>query len=58
MRKQDVRTGVVYAYRRSALMPPEPCVLVSLELRTGRDSYRSGADWSTPAGAGARPDPR
>lgn len=55
MRKQDIRTGVVYAYQRSEFDTPEPCVLLGTELRTGRGRYDRTDAWSQASDAGDRP---
>lgn len=52
MKKADIKTGVVYAYQRSAYGDPDPAVLVSTDLYTGRDRYDrgNGRSWCVPAG--------
>jgi len=54
MRKQDIRAGVPYAYSYGQAHRPEPCVLVTTELRTGRQSGVPGP-WSRPALPAAPP---
>ena len=56
MRKNDIKPGVVYAYQRSSYGDPDPCVLVSTDLYTGRNRYdRDRAPFVSPAGEGAKP---
>jgi hypothetical protein len=55
MRKQDIRTGVVYAYQRSSWSLPVPLVFLSLDLHR-RLRPRAGADsWCQPSTYGDRP---
>lgn len=53
MKKADIKTGVVYAYQGRTYGDPDPAVLVSTDLWTGRDRYERGRDsapWCQPAG--------
>ena len=53
MRKADIRLGVVYAYQQNTYGDPDPAVLVSMDLYTGRgrDDRGPGKPWCQPAGA-------
>jgi hypothetical protein len=58
VRKQDIRTGVVYAYqqRASGIREPEPAVLLSTKLHTGRSRRRlETGPWCTPAASYEKP---
>lgn len=60
MRKQDIKTGVVYAYQRSASYSPEPVVFLVApadgDLYLPRDRHNRTGFAFRPAGEGAKPE--